>query len=475
MTIETIDTIYDKDNPLHAFAKWTAEVDGNWTEAARHTAKRCFIDIIACMVPGAAEAVTEKVFSLAKLWGIGDVTAIGYSDTLSAPMAALVNGTSAHALDFDDNFDPAKAHATAVLAPALLALADQLGKNGEDLIDAYIVGLQIIGRVGQGVNPYHRNRGWHSTATTGAVGSAAGCARLLGLNWQQTAHAISIATSTAGGFMSQFGTMTKPIHAGFAAAGAVQAACMAQAGITAGDQTLHGKTGMGTLMVGPDVEALRAGMIGFEEHGQNVTFRTKDIGEPLMIEKYGLKVKRYANCGSLHRALDGLLELREKHGLTPDNVAAIHVRAPASHLRNLMYDNPIGPMQAKFSLEYGMAVGLLRGRAGLLEYSNEAVEDKDIRALMDLTTKDYIEKLESEFPTEVHVTLKSGEKVSTSIKMPIGSIANPLSDDQLWDKFSACLEGQIPEKNQIKARNDLANLESIANIASLMQNLQIRV
>ena len=272
-------------NPLHAFAGWTSGVDNQWSELATGRAKNAFIDIIAVMIPGARETVSKKVYALAKSWGAGHCSAVGFDAGLSAPMAAMVNGTTAHAIDFDDNFDPAKAHATAVLAPALLALAEDRDIQGTALIDAYIVGLQIIGRVGQGVNPFHRNRGWHATATVGTVGSAAGCARLLGLSTNETAHAISLATSMCGGFMSQFGTMTKPLHAGFAAAGAVKAALFAEAGITAGDQTLHGSNGMGTLMVGQDVEDLRASMVGKAEHGQTVTFATDDIGLTLLFKE----------------------------------------------------------------------------------------------------------------------------------------------------------------------------------------------
>jgi len=401
----------DSQNPLHAFAEWTSGVDNQWSELA-----------------------TERA--------------------LSAPMAAMVNGTSAHAIDFDDNFDPAKAHATAVLAPALLALAEDRDLSGKALIDAYIVGLQIIGRVGQGVNPFHRNRGWHATATIGAVGSAAGCARLLGLSANETAHAISLATSMCGGFMSQFGTMTKPLHAGLAAASAVKAALFAQAGVTAGDQTLHGSSGMGTLMVGQDVESLRASMVGKAEHGQTVTFATENIGSPLMIEEYGLKVKRFPNCGSVHRALDGLLELRENHGFTADAVKEIFVRAPASHLRNLMYDRPVNSMQAKFSLEYGMAVGLLRGAAGLTEYADETIMSTDIQALLPITRKEYVEKMESEFPTEVHVTLKDGSTLSTSVKMPVGSTAAPLTQAQLIAKFDSCARNFMTAKTLSSIKNN---------------------
>jgi len=161
-------------------------------------------------------------------WGDGPCTVMGSEVRLAAPWAALANGTAAHALDFDDNFDPAKAHASAVLVPAILALAEQERASGRACLDAYIAGLQIMGRVGQGVNPAHRNRGWHATGTVGAIGAAAACARLLRLPEREAAFALSIATSLAGGFMAQFGTMTKPVHAGFAAQAGVMAAASAR-------------------------------------------------------------------------------------------------------------------------------------------------------------------------------------------------------------------------------------------------------
>jgi len=455
------------ENPLHAFAAWTATVDTVWSPLALDRARDAMIDLVAVMIPGAEEEVTRKVFSLARSWGAGDCHAVGFAGGLSAPMAALVNGTAAHALDFDDNFDPAKAHATAVLGPALLAIAEDRGAKGDALLDAYIVGLQMIGRVGQGVNPYHRNRGWHATATVGAVGSAAGCARLLGLDEAKTRNAISLATSMAGGFMSQFGTMTKPLHAGLAAAGAVKAALFAEAGITAGENTLHAPNGMGTLMVGPDVEELRAFMADKDEHGQKVTFAISDIGTPLHIEKYGLKVKRFPNCGSVHRSLDGLLKLRQEHGFCVDDVDDIFVRAPASHLRNLMYDNPGNSMQAKFSLEYSMAVGLLYGNATLADYTEEAVHRPDVKALLGLTRKEYVEKLESDFPTEVHVTLKNGSTVSTNIEMPVGSSAAPLTPDQLWEKFDGCAKEILTASQYDGVRKTLEGLQQGADVRQL--------
>ena len=245
-------------NPVLAYGAWLAETPDAWPDEALESAHRQFIDVLGVTIPGAVEPATLAVLETVRNWGAGPATAILQAARLAPPWAALVNGTAAHALDFDDNFDPAKAHATAVLAPAILAVAEAEGASGRQCLDAYIAGLQILGRAGQGVNPAHRNRGWHATATVGAIGAAAACARLLSLDTQTAAHAISISTSMAAGFMSQFGTMTmKLLHAGLAAKAGVMAASLARAGIDAGKDTLDGQTGMNRLMVGPDYEQLR--------------------------------------------------------------------------------------------------------------------------------------------------------------------------------------------------------------------------
>jgi 2-methylcitrate dehydratase PrpD len=391
------------------------------------------------MVPGAADSAPAKLWPVVQGWGSGPARATARPDTLSAPNAALFNGTCAHALDFDDNFDPAKAHASAVLIPALLALADAEDASIGDVLDGYIVGLQVMGLVGQAVNPFHRSRGWHATGTLGAVGAAAGCARLLRLDAQQAANTISLSTSLAGGFMSQFGSDTKPVHAGLAASGGVQAALMARGGITAGDSTLEGSTGLRKLMVGQDVEDLAKSMEGKAEHGQTMRFDPKAVDAPLHVTEHGLKVKRFPNCGSLHRALDGLLALMEKHSITAEAVETVLVRAPAAHLRNLMHENPQTPAEAKFSLEYSLAAALYAGEVGLADYEKDAIHRGEVRALMPLITKEYVEKLESEFPTEVHISLKDGRTVHTALAMPVGSKAHPMSDTQLWQKLETCL------------------------------------
>jgi 2-methylcitrate dehydratase PrpD len=452
-------------NPVLAYGAWLADTPADWPAEAWEAAHRAFIDTIGVAIPGAAEPVTRRVFETVQQWGDGPSVAIGQGARLPAPWAALVGGTAAHALDFDDNFDPAKAHASAVLVPAIVALAEQEGASGRQCLDAYVAGLQILGRVGQGVNPAHRNRGWHATATVGAIGAAAACARLLRLDARQCAYAVSLGTSMAAGYMSQFGTMAKPLHAGLAAKSGVLAASLARAGLDAGLATLDSPTGMNRLMVGPDYEQLRDTLVHVE-HGQNLRFETEQVGEPLLLLSSGLKAKRFPNCGSAHRAMDGLAALIEEHGFAAADVAAVHVRAPVTHLNNLMYTAPEDAPQARFSLEYALAAILATGNCTLADFTDEAAARPALRAFYPRIHRHPVDKAEGEFPTEVEVHLADGRRLETAVPWPVGSLASPFTAAQLWAKYDGCTAGLLGE-SAAAARQALAELPQLPAITSL--------
>jgi len=457
--------------PTEAFGAWIANTPDDWPADALHSAKREFIDVIGVTVPGAVDKATLGVFTTVKDWGAGPCTVVGQSATLATPWAALVNGTAGHALDFDDNFDPPKAHATTVLAPAILALGEQENASGWACLDAYICGLQIMGRVGQGVNPLHRNRGWHATATVGAIGAAAACARLLKLDAERAAYAVSLSTSMAAGFMSQFGTMAKPVHAGLAAKSGIVAASMAKAGITAGLGTLDGRTGMNGLMVGPDYEQQRDALTHFD-HGQNLRFETEHVGEPLLILEHAFRVKRFPTCGATHRSMDALLMLKEEHGFNADVVEKIVVHLPKVHLNNLMHHEPQDPMQAKFSLQYALAVILHSGACTLSDFTPEAVKRPEVRALFDRVVTDPIDKLEGEVTTTVDVHLTSGTVLHESLDMPLGSKAAPFTDEQYWDKFDSCVGGLMTSPQVAPLKDALNRMGDLENIGHMMKPLR---
>ena len=447
-------------NPLEAYGDWIASVGTDWPQAAVDAAYRELIDTVAVMVPGAVTPVARKVLGRVRRWGTGECTGVGTTARLALPWAALLNGTAGHALDFDDNFDPAKAHISTVLWPTILAVAEQQGSSPAACLDAYITALQIQGRIGQGLNPPHRKRGWHATATTGALGAAAATARLLGLDATQSAMALSLATSTAGGFMSQFGTMAKPLHAGNAAKGGILSACFAQDGMTAGWHTLDGPLGMNTLMVGPDREALRAALHE-PEHGQTLSFNTESVGEPLLITEHLFRVKRFPTCGSAHRSLDAMLALREEHGFEAAQIERVDVHAPAMHLKNLMYQRPRDGLQGKFSVEYPLACAIIRGECTLADFTDAAVMRSTHQQLFERIHRHAIDRPETEVDTTIRVTLRDGRVVEKSVFMPLGSKVAPFPTGQYWRKFDQCTAGVMQSGDRQRLREALESFTTL--------------
>lgn len=455
-------------NPLKAYGSWIASVDKNWPQPALESAYRELIDTVAVMVPGAVTPAARTVLGRISAWGAGACTTVGTTRQLALPWAALHNATAGHALDFDDNFDPAKAHASTVLWPTILAVAEQEGSSPRDCLDAYIVALQIQGRIGQGLNPPHRKRGWHATATTGALGAAAATARLLRLDATQAAMALSLATSTAGGFMSQFGTMAKPLHAGHAAKGGILSACFAQDGMTAGWHTLEGPIGMNTLMVGPDREDLRAA-IGEPEHGQTLTFQTDSIGEPLLIIEHKFRVKRFPTCGSAHRSLDAVLALREEHGFRAADIERVDVFAPAMHLKNLMYQRPQDGLQGKFSMEYPLACAIIQGECTLADFTDDAVARGEHRLLFERIHRHPIDVPETEMDTRIEITLGDGRVVEKSVFMALGSKTAPFPTAQYWQKFEQCTGGLMLPADHQRLQQALENFTSLPSAGEMIQ------
>ncbi len=457
-------------NPVQAYGHWLAHAPDDWSQAARHSAWRELVDQIGVTIPGTAEPASKIAAKIVSDWGTGPSMAAGQSTRLAAPWAALVNGTAGHALDLDDNFDPSKSHATTVLYPAIWALAEQESIGGAACIDAYICGLQIIGKVGQGVNPYHRDRGWHATATLGAIGAAAACARLLRLDESRAACALSLATSMAAGFMAQFGTMAKPLHAGLAAKAGIMAACLARAGLSASMSTFDSQNGLNHLMVGQDYEILRDNLTN-PDHGHTMTFDTDNVGEPLLITEHAFRVKRFANCGASHRAMDGLLILREKHGFGADDVARVDITLPQVHVNNLMYHDPQDPLQAKFSFEYALSTALISGDLTLQDFTQKAVMRPQIRALYPRIHLHGVDALEGACPTEVKVTLHDGQVYKTIRAMPLGSKAAPFSDQQYWAKFETCAAPYMTARDLDALKASLMDFTSLDDITDMTQHL----
>ncbi|GLQ04893.1 MmgE/PrpD family protein [Sneathiella chinensis] len=407
---------------------WVASNSRPQSDSARKRALAALADGIACIFAGSRDSATETVLqSTLRSHGRGDCLVLGHKETLPPAGAALVNGTAAHALDFDDNFLPGLTHATAVLVPALLAAGQATDSSGLQILEAYMVGLELHARIGALVNPNHYEAGWHATATTGTIGTAGAVASLIGLSAGQITTAMSIAFSLASGSKIQFGTTTKPTHAGFAAHNAVQAAFLARHGLEAQTNFLTGQWGFRDLFGAgastPPEEALAG------------------LGATWAIESHGLMAKRFPCCGSAHKALDAVEMLKQEHGISLDNIEKVTAYLPTPLHHNLRFDTPKTASEARFSFSYPAVRLLAHGYLSLGHFTDEAVQEEAIRQHLGKFVREDCQftPKTADYPVRATAILKNGAEVTTEIRHVRGSIDSPLSDAETHKKFTDCL------------------------------------
>lgn len=415
------------------------------SDEALQRSRRAVLDTIGCMLAGIDEPVARTALATVSDWGSGGATVVGADKTLPTPWAALVNGSSAKAFDFDDWDDGGITHTTATLLPAILAALEGRKASGLDLFDAHILGVETIIRIGEAVNPGHYARGWHATSTIGTIGAAGACARALGLDVEQTGHALSLATSMAGGSTVQFGTMAKPMHAGLAAKAGVLAAALAAHGATAHTDTLDGAVSFASLMS----DAKQA---DFDRS-------LARLGSPWAILEYGLHIKLYPSCGGTHRVIEAALGLREDHHLEPDDIDSIEICVPDYLCDLLPYGIPENSTEALFSFPYCVAAAFYWGRVGIDEFQSETIHDAGVRRLAgrvvvrDRPVTDRSRLFLQGDPDTVMVRTRSGETRSLGVDVPHGAPPRFADDATVVRKFYDCATRKIPEQQATAIRD----------------------
>ncbi|MFL5256723.1 MAG: MmgE/PrpD family protein [Rhodopila sp.] len=418
-------------------------------EAAR-IARMGFIDTIGTMIAGREEdSVRILTETLAPPNGPAALT---FGDRKApAPEAAWINGTAAHALDYDDV--ALRGHPSTVLVPAILAEAEHLGSSGADMITAYIAGYETWAELFRRDSGLLHQKGWHPTGLYGAVGAAAACAKLRKLDAEKSAMAIALGASQAAGIMSNFGTMTKPFHAGKSAHAGIMAARLAEAGFTANTDALEHPQGF-LHAISPT---------GTEDRNSE-----PKAGHEWAILKQGLGIKKYPTCYCTHRAIDCMLDLVQNSPIKADEVEKITVNISDYFSTVLRNHQPETGLAAKFSMEFCMASGIVAQRVGLRELTDGFVQRPDIQALMRkveiVTTQEHDPELPGAAPQDqVTVTLAGGRKIEgTPVARATGHPSRPLSDQQIFDKFADCLDaGRSPIPADILFKR-LSELQSIA-------------
>lgn len=423
-------------------ADWAVDADFSNETSAREVVVDAVIDTLGCIHAGWRDPVSQKALDAARSWGSGNASVFGTGEKLPAPSAAFVNGVAAHALDYDDCEVAGTTHNSAAMLPALLALAEGDGLTGKEVIDAYIAGFEVIVRIGQAIGYGHYTTGWHATSTTGTIGSAAACARLLGLDAATTATAIAIAATLAGGLKSHFGTDTKPVHAGLAARSGITAAQLAASGITANAAALDEPLGFIDIMN--------------NEPAPGFASPLTRLGKPLAIDEVGICTKAYPSCNYTHRPIEAMLELRARL----NDISAIEhmsIRVPESFYAVASKHKPQTPPEARFSITWCLAVAACDGEVRIAHFEPDALARPDLRSLESRARVDPFQPaggasdMVNTVPDTLEIRLKSGETLSSTIGKVRGSPQWPMTEAERQAKFTDCMSAHagVAESTQI--------------------------
>ena len=417
------------------------------SEAIEH-AKTAIRDYVGVAIFGSHHEVGEQMTSYVDAYGgDGDATVIHRSPK-STPAAALANGAFGHAIDYDDTFESIVIHPTSPVFAAALAATDEADATTEDLLLGYVVGCEAAFRVGHSTYPEHYQNGWHSTGTAGSFGATAAAASVLGLDAEEIARAFGIVASGSSALKKNFGTMTKPLHAGHAAQIGVRATLLAREGFTSDPEVLEGENGYNHVMTTDgayDPSEITDGL--YEE------WAVQDIG-----------YKPYPSGVITHAAMDAMRDLVTEHDLEPDDVEEVVVTLEQAADEMLIHAQPDDALQAKFSIEFCLAAVLREGDAGIHEFTDEYVTQEATREVIDKVTRDFREEIFGDqyagYGAILQVTTTDGETLDTEVRYAPGSPNNPVSEDRLRAKFFECAETQLDTDEAEALEAAILDLES---------------
>jgi 2-methylcitrate dehydratase PrpD len=390
--------------------------------------------------------------------GAGQATVWGQDFKTSAHDAALVNGTAAHALDYDDVTWGLIGHPSVSLVPSVFALGERIGAAGRDVLHAYVVGFEVMAKLGRTTQPRHSlDGGWHATGTIGAFGATAACCKLIGLDAARTGHALGIVYSMTSGNVSNFGTMCKPLHAGLAARNAIEAALWAQSGFTSVPHPFDGPRSFHEVYS----RGLPADMTPLEE-----------LGREYELEVRGVVIKPYP-CGvALHPAINAVHALKREAPIDADAIDAIEAGVTKYTFDKLCYLVPDTGLEAKFSMPYTIARSILDDAIGFDTFSDERVRDERARNLTRRVRMYVHEGIEKAWkmgsrPVHVRIRFRDGSVRERQVDISKGNPEVPMTIQELSVKFEDCARLCLEPAAMQAAIRALQNIETLAAISEL--------
>jgi 2-methylcitrate dehydratase PrpD len=427
---------------------------GDLPEGAVRSVERAYVDTVGVMLPGIDAPpgeIARRVFGTG-----GGASIVGTTAEASPTDAALVTAAAGHALDYDDVTGDAWHPSVTLVAPSLV-VGQQVGAAGRDLLTAYVVGFEVETALGDLLLPGHYERGWHATSTLGTFGATAAAASLLDLDQDAVRHALTSAASMPSGLKANFGTMTKPLHAGLAARNGVTAAMLAAEGFSAAPGAIETDRGFLDLYGGdavPDVAPA-------------------DLGDPWSLVAGGLDVKKYPCCYYTHASIAAAQDLTAAQDLDPEDVERVTVTASPGAADALHYSDPETGLQAKFSMEYVIASAIARDRVGLAAFEDDAIGDPVVQAVRERVDFEVDPEASYDpFRTTVAITTTAGERRRRTRDRPPGTAEDPLSDAELRAKFDQAARAATASPDVERAYDAMDSLRTLEQVDDLIAALR---
>jgi 2-methylcitrate dehydratase PrpD len=418
------------------------------------------LDTLGVLIAGSKEGGAEIVKGYILSLGCGrESTLLTQGIKTSASYAALGNGVLGHVLDFDDYEVPSMAHPSVTVLPAVLAMGEKVKASGRACLEAYLVGMEVISRVGRGIAPDHYDKGWHSTGTLGTLGAASASSKLLKLDGEGVRTALGIAASMSSGLRANFGSMTKSFHAGHAARNGVEAASLASRGFTASQEALESELGFCNLFT--------------EGRKYDLQKIVEGLGDPYSLLSPGVGKKPYPSCAATHSFLDGILGLIEQHDIKAEDVDSVECGIFYRLPKQLIHSNPQTGLEGKFSLEFCIALALQERKVSLGHFTDSKVKEPGIQKLIKKIKKEVTDEAGgkgTDLPTAIlRVHMKNGTTYPCRVTTRKGSPKSPLSTQEVMNKFLECAQLNYSLQQSWRIAEAVMEMEKAEDIENVIR------
>jgi 2-methylcitrate dehydratase PrpD len=428
-------------------------------EEVCQAAVACVVDFFAVVLAGLQEPIAKKVRkAVGGLGGAPEATLLCDGSRTSSPLAALVNGTIAHTLDYDDTLWTYIGHATSTIFPAALAAAETVDCSGRDLLGSFAFGVETAHCIGSVVTPELTRRGWHPSPVVGLYGAAATSTLVKGRGVDELAAALTLATNMASGLRQNFGSPAKPLGIGWASHAGVMASLLAEQGVSGSDDAFEGDQGYYKVFAGKKPDP-----------------RGDSKDKKMVLVSPGVGFKLYPSCSGTHPTIEAILMIQEKHQPLPEEIEAIHIEVTPEVLGELIYPVPQDASQARFSLPYCAAVALAAGGVRLEHFGDDWLRAPTVRALMeriDVQPREDLFRLGGENCPAARVTIKTrdGREIQESVDAARGNPGNPVRLDDLESKFRQCAAiASLPTEKAEELLSRILGISEVASVAPWMQ------